>query len=249
LLAAYNYVYGNSTQQSAALDFLYSISNNQGDLYDGYDTYNSALSTLVNPNYQLENWNAGSGIATAADYYGIGTVAASYDTSRSSTGVTGGAQLKLGMACYEGGWVWSPTTASEASSVGSSLTGDLGYSNGYSSGLTGAASGGPTGTSDTAANAANCIAALLNGNNQGLFTFTGTPNAALPGFKNDTRGNALVAAYLTNAVAAFISGGTRMALPAWFGFDGPGEFSLYLTQVMQTGTASTQAVNAITTFD
>ena len=100
LLAAYNHAYGNSTQQQAALDFASNITATSGDMYNGN------LGGVSNKDIRVYDWSLGSG-SPDAGYLGIGTVAASYDTSRNTglggPGTSGGAQLKLGVACYEGG--------------------------------------------------------------------------------------------------------------------------------------------------
>jgi hypothetical protein len=204
LLAAYNYAYGTPAQQQAALDFLYNVSTSEGDLYNG------SLNGVSLPNIaeQIAAWSLGSG--TFADgYFGIGKIAASYDASRPSTGTGGGAQLKLGVACYEGGWMMGPIANTGApNTVANDLT-QLGYSNGYSSSLPGAASGGPTGSSDTAFLAATNMADLL------------------VAWKNDTRAFALCSLHYNQFKAAVNIVSTRDALPCQYGFQGASDWASY----------------------
>jgi hypothetical protein len=216
LLAAYNYAYGTPTQQQAALDFLYNNANS-GDLYNG------ALNGTTNAAFQIASWALGSG-NSAAGYYGIGILAASYDTSRSTTGTSGGAQLKLGVACYEGGWCMGPLAGDN---IASDLT-TLGYTNGYSSSLLGAASGGPIGSSDTAALAATNLINLL------------------AGWKNDPRAYNLVSLSFSQFKAAVNTVSSRDAFPTWYGFQGPSDFALYPGFASQSGPF--QAVAALAAF-
>lgn len=148
LLAAYNYAYGTPTQQQAALDFLYNVSGNSGDLYNGQ------LNGSTNFVNQLASFELGSGQQTAG-YSGVGTFIASFDSFRSGAGLS-----ILGCFAYEGFHDSGPTVGAETTGAANSLIA-LGYTNGYSSSLPGAASGGPTGSSDTPALAATNLTALL----------------------------------------------------------------------------------------
>lgn len=222
LLAAYNYAYGNSTQQAAALDFLYSISTQTGDLYNG--TLNGGG---LNQDVAIASWAIGSG-NSGDSYFGIGTVLGGYDTSRSSTGTGGGAQAKCGFIGYEGGWFMGPiSNTGEPATVASSLT-TMGYTNGYSSSLPGAASGGPTGSSDTAALAGNNLAGLLTA------------------WKNDARCLSLVSRQFAQFKAAVNIVSTRDAYPAWYGFQGPQDWGAWPLLVSQSG--ATQAVAAMAAY-
>jgi hypothetical protein len=213
LLAAYNYAYGTPAEQHAALDFLYSITTGSGDLYNG--SLNGV--SLPSPDTQIAAWAVGSGDSRHAAYCGIGTIVASYDSSRSTTGTGGGAQAKLGVACYEGGWIMGPiSNTGDPATVASNLT-SLGYTNGYSSSLPGAASGGPTGASDTATVAGTNLANLLLA------------------WKNDTRCLSLVSKSFAEFKAAVNIVSTRDALPAWYGFQGPGDWALYPNLASQSG--------------
>ena len=240
LLAAYNYVYGAPTQQQAALDFLYSISTGNGDLYNGL--LNGTA--FPSPGEQVGAWVLGAPTGGAAGYFGVGTVVAGYDSSRSSTGTSGGAQLKLGVGCYEGGWQAGPVD--NVSNVASSLSG-LGYGTGYSSSLSGAASGGPTGASDTPTNAANCLAVLLNGNALGQFTLVGTPNTNLTGWKNDTRAFTLLLRGYNDFKAAVNTVSARDAFPCQYGFEGPQIWGCYPGTPTQSGPF--QVINALAAFN
>jgi hypothetical protein len=117
LTASNNYVNGNAAQKAAALDFLYSGGMaGAGDLYDGPATNSGEQAR------RLRAWANGSGVSGAQSYFGCGIVAASYDISRSTTGTSGGAQLTLGVACYEGGLSTGPVTANETSLWATDLT-------------------------------------------------------------------------------------------------------------------------------
>jgi hypothetical protein len=198
LLAAYNYAYGNSTQQQAALDFLSNTAATSGDMYNG------TLGGSSDYTVRVFDWSVGSGQAFAAGYFGVGTVAASYDTSRSSTGTSGGAQLKLGVACYEGGWQSGPTYPSQ---LAASLNG-LGYTNGYSAALSGAAAG-PSGAGDTYNTAST--------NLYNLFI----------AWKNDVRAANLVTKQFNQFRAAVRTVSTRDAYAPWYGFQGPTIWALW----------------------
>jgi hypothetical protein len=224
LLAAYNYSYGTSAQRQAALDFLFNgnMDSPSGDLYDG------SLNGASNMDCQIASWSISSR-SRAKSYFGIGAVAAQHDSSRARSGTSGGAQIRLGVACYEGGWSMGPIVGTgDPSSVAHDLI-SLGYKDGYSSSLPGAAAGGPTGSSDTAATAANNLAGLLIA------------------WKNDVRSFLLVSLSFNQFKAAINAGVTRDALPAWYGFQGPSDFALY------SGFASEavpfQAVRAIAAFE
>lgn len=313
LLAAYNYVYGNSAQQSAALNFLYSGGpSGTGDLYGNvplvWSNFTASVTgtslTVSGVTGQImfrefvnipgvpantyiiggsgANWTlsqsgsassvAGTGYAYSqvpsatdsqnmyvfnsgdisqpgniAGYFTIGTTVASYDSGRLSLPAGQVGQAKLGVINYEGGWQMSPVQLSDISQVATALN-TLGYTNGYSSGLPGAASG-PTGASDTSTNAAYCIAALLNGNAMGAYTFTGTPNSSgyLAGFKNDSRCFDLITRFLNECTAAGNTVSTRVSLPAWFGFWGQPTTGDYWSLYENSGVSLPpfQAVNAL----
>jgi hypothetical protein len=214
LLAAYNYAYGNSTQQQGALDFLSNIAATSGDMYNG------TLGGSSNDNVRIYDWSLGSGNPFSAGYWGIGTLVASYDTSRSSTGTSGGAQLKLGVACYEGGWQSGPTYPSQLTASLNSL----GYTNGYSAALPGAAAG-PSGSGDTSTTAA---ANLYN-----LFI----------AWKNDGRAANLVTQQFNQFRAAVRTVSTRDAYASWYGFQGPQIWALWPNLADQS--SPFQAYNAI----
>lgn len=215
LVAAYNYVNGNSAAQSAALDFLNTNPVSSTSTYQ--DMFDGTLNGSTNNAFQIANWEVGSG-TSAAGYYGVGTIAAGYDTSRSSTGTSGGAQLKLGVAAYEGGWAMGPNNSGDASTIAGNLT-TLGFTAGYTSSLGASCgmtpvAGGPTGASDTAALNGTNLLTLLQG------------NGTLGGWKNDARSLALATKYFTDFQAAVNVVSTRDAFPAWYGFDGPNVFAL-----------------------
>lgn len=217
LLAAYNYAYGNSAQQQAALDFLSNIVATSGDMYNG------TLAGSSNNTIRIFDWSLGSGNGFSAGYWGIGTLVASYDTSRSSTGTSGGAQAKLGVACYEGGWQSGPTFPSQlAASLNS-----LGYTNGYSAVLPGAAAG-PSGSGDTFTTAS---VNLYN-----LFI----------AWKNDVRAANLVTQQFNQFRAAVRTVSTRDAYASWYGFQGPTIWALWPGLADQS--SPFQAYNAIATW-
>jgi hypothetical protein len=213
LLAAYNFAYGNSTQEQAALDFLYNVSANTGDLYTG-----TFRGTPRSP-FVIAPWKVGSGDSSAG-YFGVGTVAASYDTSRSTNGTGGGAQLKVGVACYEGGWEMGPVSGGQ---LAGSLSG-LGYTNGYSSALPGAAAG-PSGASDTATTAS-----------QNLYNL-------MIAFKNDARCMALVNQQFNEFKIAVNVISARDAYPSWYGFQGTTIWALWPN--LSTQSAPFKAYDAI----
>jgi hypothetical protein len=212
LLAAYNHAHGTSAQKQGALDFLYNPPTNSGDLYDGLlngSFYEGGGQTIA-------AWTLKSRIPQLAGYYGVGTVAASYDRSRASLGTGGGAQQKLGVACYEGGWEMGPVSGADANSIAKSLI-DLGYANGHSSSLVGAATGGPTGQDDTATLAAQNLQNLL-------FVW-----------KNDTRAQALVAQQFKEFKEAVNVISERDFYAAWYGLQGTGNiWSLYPDVITQS---------------
>lgn len=214
LLAAYNYAYGNSTQQQAALDFLGNAAATSGDMYNG------TLGGSADRNIQVFAWSVGSGDPFSAGYFGIGPPLASYDTSRSSTGTSGGAQLKLGVACYEGGLQSGPTSPTQlASSLNS-----LGYTNGYSAALPGAAAG-PSGAGDTFTTAST--------NLYNLFI----------AWKNDARYASLVTQQFNQFRAAVQVTSTRDAYASWYGFQGPTIWAIWPGLADQS--APFQVYNAI----
>jgi len=219
LLAAYNYAYGNSTQQQAALDFLSDATATNGDLYNTA-TFNSATR---DPTYQIAAHALGSSGGGFAGYCGTGTLASNWDSSRASNGTGGNAQLKVGVACYEGGWFMGPQ--SPAHFFNSFV--NRGYTNGYSAALPGAAAG-PPGTGDTATTAANnCFNLMI-------------------AWKNDARCFALITKLLTQFKASTNVVSTRESLYAWYGFQNQNNFSLYPGLVPQG--VPFQAYNAIAAF-
>lgn len=251
LLAAYNYVYGTPTQQAAALDFCYSGSQiGTGDLYNAQlngSTFGGGFSALA-------ALAIGSGDASHQGYCGIGGAVATYDTGRLSLPAGQVGQTKLGVACYEGGWFMAPVGLTDATTTFPANLNTLGYTNGYASSLPGAASGGPTGASDTSANIGNCVALLLNGLG-GPWTVNGSPNASMPGFKNDARCLDLVTRYLNECLAAGVTGGARLSLPCWYGFQGNtavtgNYFSPYLGEpTFPIVPAATKAIPAFQALD
>lgn len=254
LLAAYNYVYGTPTQQLAALAFIYSGGGSgTGDLYNA-QLNGSTFSDVTT----LASLVVGSGVSGYAGYRGIGSAVATYDTGRPTLPAGQVAQTKLGVACYEGGWFPAPVGLSDVTTLTGNLN-TLGYTNGYASSLPGAASGGPTGASDTSSNIANCVAVLLNGNIQlngaaGPFTVGGSPSASLTGFKNSSQCFDLVTRYYNETRAAGVTGGARVSLPCWYGFQGNttnsgSYFSIYDGwPTSPIAYAATQAVSAIAAF-
>lgn len=225
LVASYNYANGNSTQQTTALDFLYSTSLNSGDLYNG-----QLSGGLTNTTNQLANFAVGSG--TSSDgLCGVGTFAASFDTSRASLPAGQVGYTLLGMSCYEGFEDSGPVVASEITGCAGSLntlaTAASTTMNGYTSSLSGAASGGPASTAMS--DAAN-MAALL------------------AGFKFDARFAALTTVYLNNAKAAGNVGGARISLSATFGFEGPSVWAIY-AGLVGAFQQPFQSVSAIQTFN
>lgn len=214
LVASYNFVHGNSTQQQTALDFLYSTSNQTGDLYNG--TLNGAVDNA----FQLASRAHGSG-NSAADYFGITTIVASYDTFR-----TGAGKNVLGVAGYEGDFEGEPIDSTSTTTIANSLTA-LGDTSGYTSGLAGSScgmtvvGGGPTST--VASDASN------------MFTL-------LTAFKNDDRFRALYAKYFSDFQTAINSQGARIALPATFGLDGPSDWSKYPGSIYSTPFKSLNAI-------
>lgn len=215
LVASYNYANGNSTQQQAALDFLYNGST--GDLYNG------TLNSTVNNDFQMAAWAHGSG-NSAADYFGITSIVASYDTQR-----TGGGLAVLGVAGYEGDNQTGPIQASDATIIANDLTG-LGDTSGYTSGLSSTycgltvASGGPT--SSATSDAANM-------------------QTLLTAFKNDNRFKLIYSRYFTDFETAINSQGTRIALPATFGLEGLSAWSKYPGSIYTTPFKSWNAIQSI----
>lgn len=226
LLAAYNYAYGTPTQQNAALDFLYTGgTSGTGDLYNGQINGSFAGGGA----YSLSQMLTGSGSTNYQGYCGVGSAVATYDATRISNG-----RPILGIACYEGGWFMTPRNGGDVTTITGNLN-TLSYTNGYSSGLPGAAAG-PSGAGDTSAIAAANILTLLNA------------------WKVTQRAQDLVKRYLTECTAAGVTGGARMSLPCWYGFQGDTSstgsyFSLYLGEPTPTAYAATTAVNAFQAFD
>lgn len=221
LLAAYNYVNGNPTQQAAALDFLYN--GTSGDLYNG--TLNG--SPWQAAQFSLGGFAVGSGISNVDSYCGVGTVIAAYDATRIANG-----RPILGMVCYEGGWQLGPNSIGASNTDQSGIAADLtslGYTSGYTSSLPGAAAG-PTSTATS--DALNLIT-LLNA------------------FRRDTRANLLYARYLTECRAAGVVGGARLSLPCQYGFEGNGFNLASYWSIYQGNISSTpyQAWNALQAFD
>ncbi len=217
LLAAFNFAYGNPAEQQAALNFLYNVSANTGDLYNG--TFNG--SPRSDP-IQISGWALGSA-SSYAGYLGVGTIAASYDASRSTTGTGRGSQLKLGVACYEGGWEMGPVYGSQ---LASSLSG-LGYTANYSASLPGAVPL-PAGVADDAAHASLNLYNLL------------------VAWKNDTRARALVARQFNEFKAAVNFVSTRDAYPSWYGFQGSTIWAMYPGLITQS--APFKAYDAVAAF-
>lgn len=204
LVAAYNYVNGNSTNQAASLAWLYS--GGLSGTGDAYDT-GSQVSWL------LGGYAHGSGISGAQDYFGIGGAsgASSYDSVRTGTNpVTGQPWRVLGVAAYEGDWQVVATTSGDISTINSALSGD---SNGYTSGLSGLSChgqftgpvAGPSSTVGTGAgsDASNIVALHL-------------------AFKNSTNFRDLYLRYFNDFVTSINSQGTRIAVPGTYGFEGTG---------------------------
>lgn len=223
LLAAYNYVNGNSTQQQAALDFLYNATAGHGDLYDGQISGSYPFSRQ-----QLGALALGSG-DPAAGYIGIGQTAAMYDSVRISDG-----RPILQINCYEGGWYIGPVSQGDVNAQATQLSG-MGDVNGYTSSLSGAATGGPT---STAATDAQNLFTLLTAFKQDS-RCVGLVTRYLTECKAAGQWNGL--SYVTS----------RIVSPAWFGLEGIGvNVTCYWS--MLTGYVSstpTGAVTAISTFD
>jgi hypothetical protein len=223
LLASYNYAglaggYSSTAQQQAALDFMFDGTN--GDLYNGTLNGNGVFQT----SYQLANFAIGSG--TVSDSFcGIGTVAASYDASRSGTGTGSGAALQLGVACYEGGLAAGPLTAGDATAIATGLSSLGGYGAGYTSSLSGAAAG----PASTAAQDGTNIQTLL------------------AAFRADNRAQLLANKYLTNAKAVGTANSGRMFLPCWYGFTSETTYwQMYPGSIYST---PSPAWNAFAAFD
>jgi hypothetical protein len=300
LIAGYNYVNGNSTEQSAALDFMFN--GTSGDFYDhfglvkgtvtgsvtgsvlnvtsvsgftgsinvgnsvglsgvadqnqyyiasdgtgggGTGTYNlnqpgSVGSTSiaigsVNGSGQLATFSNTSLVASSANYFGAASMASAYDSTRTGTNPhTGVAWLPVGVTPYEGDAQAGPITSSDISTVNGNLVG-LGDTNGYTSGLGTFCGltphpGGPASTVGTAAGAdANNMAVLLLA------------------FKNDNRYKLLYLQYFNDFVASM---GSRVAVPATYGFEGSnltgGTWSKYPGNISAT---PFQSLNAIQQFN
>lgn len=199
-------------------------------------------------------YNAGdTASSTAANYYGIGVVAASFDTPRLSLPAGQVGQSLLGVINYEGGWAFGPASLhpnSDITKLSSNFT-TLGYTNGYSSSISGAASGGPTGSSDTAALAAQNVWLMLNGNFGAISAVAQTSVC----FKTSSNCYDLVHRFLTEEIAAGKNGNSaRVSLATWFGFLGdaintPDWWSLYLSgSLASNANSASQAVNALAAF-
>lgn len=154
LLASWNYAHGNSTQQGAALDFLFDGTN--GDFYNG------TLNGTQFQDWQLAGWETTASNTTSRGLFGIGSVLQSYDSSRLSAGLG-----QLGHVCYEGGLQSGPLTGDIPVLI-TSLN-NLGDTAGYTSGLPGAAAGSSTVAGD-AANIAALLVAFLSDNRYKLLT-------------------------------------------------------------------------------
>lgn len=222
LLAAWNYVNGNSTQQGAALDFLYDGTN--GDLYNGllHGTYTN--------NWQLASWEITSADPFSPGTFGIGSVLQSYDTGRTGAGLS-----QIGYVCYEGSLQTGPL-AGDISTLINSLNA-LGDTAGYSSGLPGAAAG----SSTVAGDAAN-IQTLMFGNDT-LPGFVGDNRYKLLTLKYLT---------LCQQSGRWVSGSTfvnsRTSMGTTYGFEGPGYWSIY-KGLLGAVPQPKQAVNALQAFD
>jgi hypothetical protein len=202
LVASYNYANGNSTAQQNAINFLYS-----GGPSGTGDAYNGQLngSYPANGAYSLGAWAHGSGVS-GADYFGITTQVAAYDSVRTGTNPnTGLTWNKLGVAAYEGDWQAQPNFSGDTSSIVTSLN-NLGDSAGYTSGLT----AGPY-----------CGLSLVSGGPGS--TVSGDANNILAlhvAFKNSTNFRDLYLRYFNDFNNAINSQGTRISLPATYGFVG-----------------------------
>lgn len=194
LVAAYNWVNGNPTEQAASLNFMFN--GTSGDFYTTTPTFDGS--------YTMAAWAHGSGVAGVADYFGAAGFVAGYDAQRTGTNPhTGIAWRPLGVAGYEGGEEASPTTQSGINNLQGSLF-DMGDTSGYTSGLGTQCGmtphvGGPT---STLANDAINYAQLLLG------------------FKNSANYKALYLQYFNDFKTMANSQGSRMSFPGVFEFEG-----------------------------
>lgn len=222
LVASYNYVNGNSTDQQNSLNFLYT-----GTLTGTGDAYNGTLNGSTNNNYNISTWAHGSG-NSAADYFGITTIVASYDTQRA-----GGSLNPLGVVAYEGDWQVQANNASDATAIQGNLT-TLGDSSGYTSSL--GASCGLTPVSASASTVAGDAANIV---------------ALHVAFKNDTRFRDLYLRYFNDFNTAVLSQGNRISLPATYGFIGTSptanadQWSKYPNSIYTTPYQSWNAIQSI----
>lgn len=226
LVASYNYVNGNSTEQTAAVNFMFN--GTSGDFYEL-----TGLNGSVNNQGQLATWAHGSG-NSAADYFGITSIVAADDTLRTGTNPhTGLAWEKLGVGGYEGDNQPGPINSTDEATVAGNLT-TLGDTSGYTSGLgstyCGMAVHGGGPTSSAASDASNMAALLF-------------------GFKNSTQYEAMYLRYFNDFVTAINSQGARLAVPATYGFQGTAPYggywskfpgSLYTTPAFQSWNAIQQ---------
>lgn len=220
LVAAYNYAYGNSTNQAASLNWMFNPGTISGDFYTTTNVGGSSY-TSGNSGFQLGTWANGSGISGPANYFGIGTIVSGYDAGRTGTNPhTGLAWQPLGVAAYEGDADPAPESTGDATNFASQFT-TMGYTNGYTSSLGGTycgmtvVAGGPTGSSDTASQAATNVFAMMTA------------------FKQSSNFQALYAQYFSDFKAATILNGNRIAVPATYGFESPkGYWSKYPSNVI-----------------
>lgn len=240
LVASYNYVNGNSTEQQAALDFMFN--GTTGDFY----TLTGLGTAGLQNNFDLQTWAHGSGTA-AADYFGLPTVLSGYDAVRTGTNPhTGLPWVLLGAAGYEGDAQAGPISSGDITIVASTGSGSghtnlttLGDVSGYTSGLVGSFCGmsittfGTPPTSTAATDASN-MAVLLNGN-----------GTTLGGFKNDNRYKLLYLQYFNDFEASVTSQGNRLAVPATYGLEGGGTWAKYPGSVYTTPYQSWNAIQSI----
>lgn len=211
LVAAYNYANGNSSDKQTALNFLYSGGlSGTGDVYLG--TINGSASYN---GFQLGAWAHGAS-GGGADYFGITTTVAGYDSQRA-----GGGLSVLGVMCYEGDYQAGPANSGDQQGIQASLT-TLGDTGGYTSGLPGVVSGS---ASTVAGDAAN------------IFTL----NEA---FKNDTRFKDLYTRFFTEFQTAVKSQGNRIALPSTYGFEGSSVWGKYPGSIYSTPYQSWNAIQS-----
>jgi hypothetical protein len=225
LVASYNYVNGNASEQTTALNFMFN--GISGDFYN-------TSATLLNNNFQLATWAHGSGNA-AADYWGITTIVAADDASRTGTNPHTGLPWQfLGVAAYEGDQQAGPITSGDVSVIQGNLT-TLGDTGGYTSGLSSQCgmtphSGGPSST--VAGDASNM-------------------QSLLAGFKNSSQFKSLYLQYFNDFNTAVKSQGARLSVPATYGLEGNaptgGTWSKYPGTIYNT--PAFQSESAICSFN